>query len=363
MSENNKEIIISVNKLRKLVETVFVTQLVPENQAKIAADVLITAELRGISSHGCARIDSYYLPLLKNKTIQLGSVPIVLQEDPSYIHLDAQHSFGFCVANDAMNRCIYKAKRTGKGIASVINSTHFGIASYYTLMAASENLIGIIITNGSPAVVPPGGLKPIIGTNAISFSFPYLANRPIVFDMGMSAVSLGDLALAASKKEKVPSSWCAFSLLQKFGCLDEKLIDADIIYENRMITPLGAGDNKGELKGFLLSLMIDLLLSLLFGSDFSFKLDKGQASHLLIAFDPTHFISKKVYIDKIEQLVSAINSYEVLDGFNKLRIPGLRSNLLQEKRLKEGIPININILKRLLNEVKNSDFEMDIGIA
>ncbi len=251
-----------------------------------------------------------------------------------------------------MTISIKMARKNGKGIVAVKNGTHFGIAGYYSLMAAKNNLVGITITNGSPAVVPPGGLVPLLGTNVLSIAFPNVNSFPIVLDVALSSTSLGNLLIADENKEKVPSFWASTALQKQLNFEDELMINPSIIYNNRMITPMGAGDRKSEYKGFNLSLMVDLFLALVLGGDFSFLQKKGEASQLFLAYNPFLMNTEEMYAKKLEMLIKVYSGSSVLSGYEKLRLPGEKAFYLERKRLREGVPMNSLILQDLKSLLK-----------
>ncbi len=349
---NNKKTIIQFDQLKALIENILIGYSLPVEQAKIGADVIVSADLRGVHSHGCSRIISLYKQLIKAKHVRLDTSPIKAQRDSVVTFIDAMHGFGPYVSYEAMLNCINSATNEGVGIVAVTNNTNFGMASYYSLMAAMKNFIGIVVTNGSPAVAPPGGLRPIIGTNALSVAFPYTTNQPIVFDIGMSSTSLGNLYLAMCKGENVPGKWCASSLLKKLELEPEEKIDPRIIFDNRMVAPLGGGDLKGEYKGFQLSLLLDMFISVLFAGSFSFEQKKGCSDNLFIALNPTKYLSEYQYESRLKLLLEQLGNYEVDESFEKLRIPGERANRLHRERITNGIPIESELLEMLLDEAR-----------
>lgn len=334
------QIRISEKQLRDLSEEIFLGFGVSEEQTKVVVDVLINSELNGNSSHGVIKIIDSYLPLIKNKTIDIKSQPKVIQDDHLFTQLDAKSSFGHYASYVAMNHAINKANKYSASISSVRNSTHFGCAGYYSQMAAEQGLVGITLTNGSPAVSPPGGKNPIFGTNAISLSFPdYEGNKkPILIDLALSSTSLGSLLEKSIKGHLVPAAFGSEYLQQKKGVDKEQLINPLEILEERMISSIGSSD-LNPYKGVVLSLMIEICLGLIFGGSFSFNHLSGEADHLFISINPVNFSNKEKLIDKFNELLNTIKNLEMIEGYEKFRIPGYKYNEIQANYKKRGIPI------------------------
>ncbi|MDA2626408.1 Ldh family oxidoreductase [Bacillus cereus] len=352
---NNK--VIKIDILKEFVESVLRSVNVSKSDAQIAADVIVTAEIRGIYSHGFARILPFYLPLILDNIVQLKNKPSITFSNPIIKYIDAKKSLGFSTSYNAMNYSIENAKNFGVGVTFVTDSTHFGIASYYSMMATKNNLIGITLSNGSPAVVAPGGKESFLGTNAVSIAFPRDNKMPLVLDLGLSITSLGNLFLEIEKGNKVPAHWAAASFLKKHNISPTSTIDPNILYENRMLAPLGAGDKKGEYKGFQLGLLIDLFIGLLGGGKFSFEQSKGEANQIFIAVDPNMCNGICTYNDAICRLEEQFLNYEVIEGYENLRIPGKRSNQLENIANIKGLEIDSRLEKIL------SDISKQTGVS
>ncbi|UOE58267.1 Ldh family oxidoreductase [Priestia filamentosa] len=348
---------INVTELKVFIRKVLISHGVGHNQADIAADIIVTADLRGIPSHGCLRMLPFYIPLLRSGVVNMEAAPTITQESGRITYIKGNRSLGFSTSHQAMNKSIEKARTLGMGATFVSDSTHFGIASYYSMMAAKNNFIGITITNGSPAVVAPGGKSPLLGTNALSIAFPRYKELPLVTDISLSTTSLGNLFLAIQEGREVPYYLGADSLLFNHNMEGAQTIDPKLIYDSRMTTPLGAGDKKAEYKGLQLGLLIDLFITLFFGGDFSFEQQKGQANHLFIALMPHLLINNDKYNNAFKRLEEYFDNYEILEGYENIRIPGQRSNELEKIRRKEGIPLDEPLHNCLIEISKRSKVE------
>lgn len=336
------------DELRNLIEKILIKNSLSSEQARIIADVYVTADLRGNHSHGVARICSFLLPLIKNKTMDKDAEYTEFLKTNSWKHFDANNAIGPITSYYAINKTINLAKENGIGIVSVSNSTHFGLASYYSLKASNEGLIGIVFSNGSPAVVPPGANQAILGTNALSVSFPNDSN-PIILDCALSSTSLGKLFLAKEHNEEVSSELCSSYLLNKLDMQTQSKINPEIIYNNRAVAPLQYGE--GLYKGFSLGLIFDLILSLIFGGKLSSQTSYGQASHVFISIDPLACVDQNHYLYTMKALYENLESLKYLENYEKFRIPGERSNNIFKKHSQFGIPLNLKVYNQLYNEL------------
>lgn len=195
------------NSLIDYVVRFFTALQVPEEDARIAADVLVSADLRGIHSHGVIRLNSYYGDRLQNGRINPNTPVKTIQEQASSLVLDGGNGLGPVVAFKAMSQCIAKAKATGLSITTVRNSNHFGIAGFYAMMALPEDMIGICLTNSQPLVAPTYGREPALGTNPIALAAPAGKERPYVLDMATSIVSIGKIVVHEKTGQTIPEGW------------------------------------------------------------------------------------------------------------------------------------------------------------
>lgn len=346
-----KYVKISEQNLREISEEIFLGFGVKKEQAEVVVDVLLSAELRGKNSHGVIKMVNNYLPSIINKNININSEPKILKDDAFYTQLDANYTLGHYASYIAVNEAIKKNENSAITIASVKNSTHFGYAGYYSLMAAKKGLIGITITNGAPAVPINGGSKPIFGTNAISLAFPDLLDEKnhILIDLALSSTSLGSLFMASKKHKEVKADLAAEYLLKNLKISKDELINPLEIYKERLIAPIGAYDSANQFKGSLLSLIVEILLGLLFGGNFSFNHENGEADHLFLILDPIHFNDKENIIGKFLELIHILDTLEVMQGTEKFRVPGFQSNRCETIFKNDGIPI----LEEVWLELKN----------
>ena len=200
------EVLVSVEPLKDFCVQVFRKMNVPEEDARITTEVLVTADLRGIDSHGVARLRRYVNGLRDGMMIAQPEVQVVT-ETPTTALIDAGGGLGQPVSHRAMKKAIHKAQEYGCGFVTVRNSNHYGIAGYYAMMALEHECIGISMTNAAVLVVPTFGRDAMLGTNPIAVAAPAGEERPFVMDMATSTVPRGKLEVYHRLEKPLPLGW------------------------------------------------------------------------------------------------------------------------------------------------------------
>src|SRR3954469_7420673 len=198
--------IFSFDQLFSFSKNVFRKIGCSDADAELAANVLLSADLRGIDSHGIARL-SGYVRLWDAKRVNASAEIKILHQTPSTATVDGDSGLGLVVAPKAMQIAIDKAKNVGTGWVSVQNSNHFGIAGYHAMMALREDMIGICMTNASPLVAPTFSVERLLGTNPICVAVPAGAQPPFVVDMATTTAANGKLEILQRKRGVAPTGW------------------------------------------------------------------------------------------------------------------------------------------------------------
>ncbi|CAB49769.1 Ldh family oxidoreductase [Pyrococcus abyssi] len=319
----------------------------PEEDAKIVADNLIMADLRGIESHGVQRLKRYVDGILSGG-INLHPRIKIIREGPSYALLDGDEGFGQVVGYKAMKLAIEKARKTGIGIVAVRNSNHYGIAGYYALMAAEEGMIGISMTNSRPLVAPTGGVERILGTNPIALAAP-TKGKPFLLDMATSVVPIGKLEVYRRKGEEIPEGWAINSKGEITRSVEE-------VFNGGSLLPLGGfGELLGGHKGYGLSLMVDILSGILSGGTWSKHVKNtneknSNVCHFFMAINIEHFTPLEEFKGRMSEMINEIKNSRKHPDFERIWIHGEKGFLTMETRLKLGIPIYKKVLDEL-NEI------------
>ncbi len=250
----------SEERLRKFTEDVFRKIGCSETDAGQAADVLLSADLRGIDSHGVARL-SGYVRLWEQKRINAMPEIKVLHETATTATVDGGAGLGLVVAPFAMKIALEKAAKYGSGWVSVRNSNHFGIAGYYGLKAVEKDMIGFAMTNASPLVAPTNTTERLLGTNPMCYAFPAGKYPPVVVDMATAAAANGKLEIAQRTGKAIPEGW----VQSKAG---ETITDPHALKSGGSLLPLGSDLDHGSHKGFGLSATVDILSAVLSGANY-----------------------------------------------------------------------------------------------
>ena len=336
MSEERK---YSVEALSKFSVDLLIKVGLTKENAEIVTESLIFADLRNVSSHGIVRLPTYIERI--NKGI------MNLQPDMEYIRqrgaiglLDAKNGLGQLAGYYAMKKAIELAKEFGIGMVAVKNSNHFGTASYFSMMALEEGMIGVTMANASPAIAPFGTAEPLLGTNPLSIAVPAKNKVPIVLDMAMSTVARGKIRLSALKNEAIPLDW-------GLDVNGNPTSDPNEALKGSLV-PIGG------VKGSALSLIVDLICGVmtdtgLTGSvknitDMSSPSDTG---HAFIAINIRDFIDYELFTGNVDAVVELIKS--LTPRYDQIYMAGEIEHNITEAKKKEGIPLDREVLE-LLNQ-------------
>lgn len=336
----------SVQALKTYIIRFFSAQGVPDIDARIAADVLISADLRGINSHGVIRLHSYYGDRLRKQLIDPTSPIKTIHESPATLALDGGNGLGQVVAYRAMSRCIEKADSAGLAVTTVSNSNHFGIAGYYAMMALPEDMIGISLTNSRPLVAPTFGLEAAIGTNPIAVAVPAGEERPYVLDMATSIVPLGKVAVHHKTGQPIPEGWG----IDRDGNLTG---DPAEVIDGGALLPLGGPAELRGYKGYGLSLLVDILSGVLAGAAFGKDVghpdrpESADVGHFFAAVKVENFRPIKHFKDDMDDYIRALKNLPKLPGQDRIYIHGEKEFILAEKYSEQGVPLMEEVVHSL----------------
>jgi L-2-hydroxycarboxylate dehydrogenase (NAD+) len=232
----------------------------PLADAKVATEVLLKADLRGIDSHGIARL-SGYVRLWKKKRVNSTPNIRIVHESPSTAVVDGDSGPGLVVAPVAMEIAIEKARQAGTGWVSVKNSNHFGIAGYHAMMALQHDMIGMAMTNASPLVAPTFSVERLLGTNPIAVAIPADQQPPFVADFATTTAANGKLEILQRKNLEAPVGW----VQTKTGMPST---DPNEAKSGGALIPLGSDREHGSHKGFCLGAWVDIFSAVLSGANY-----------------------------------------------------------------------------------------------
>jgi L-2-hydroxycarboxylate dehydrogenase (NAD+) len=333
-----------IERLREFSTRVFAHFGVPEPDAALAADVLATSDLRGIDSHGVARLHTYF-DMLAFGRINPRPAMKVVRQTPSTATLDGDNGLGLVIGPKANEIAIEKALNVGSGWVSVSNTNHFGIAGYYPLQALRDDLIGWAMTNSSKLVAPLWGAERMLGTNPIAIAFPGLEEPPIVIDMATSATAYGKIEIAQRKGQPLAAGWA----VDRSG---EVTLDPRAMIDGGALSALGGDRDHGGHKGFCLSAMVDILSSVLSGANWgpfvppfalrqeipAQKVGKG-IGHFFGALQIAGFIDPDEFKRQIDHWIRTFRATKPAPGTTGPLIPGDPERMAEAVRSREGIPL------------------------
>jgi LDH2 family malate/lactate/ureidoglycolate dehydrogenase len=331
-------------KLRSFTEQVFLKMGCPPEDAKLAADVLIRSDLRGIDSHGVARLVGY-VRLWEKKRINATPNIRIVHETPTTATVDGDAGLGLVVAPFAMKVAIEKAKIYGSGWVSVKNSNHFGIAGYHALMAAENDMIGISMTNASPLVAPTYANERMLGTNPMCYAFPAGKYPAVVVDMATSAAANGKLEIAQRANKPIPQGWAQ----DKDG---NPSTNPEQLKAGGSLLPLGGDKDHGSHKGYGLSATVDILSAVLSGANYGPWVPPFVAflepaanpvgeglGHFLGAMRIDGFRPADDFKDHLDNWIETFRNAKPVDPAQRVVIPGEPETAFEKERAVDGIPL------------------------
>jgi L-2-hydroxycarboxylate dehydrogenase (NAD+) len=325
---------------------------IPPDDARLAADVLARSDLRGIESHGVARLHTYFDMLTLGRINPKPKINIV-RESASTATVDGDNGLGLVVGPKANEIAMAKADQSGTGWVSVANTNHFGIAGYYVLEALKRDLIGWAMTNSTKLVAPLWGSERMLGTNPIAIAFPGDKEPPIVIDMATSACAYGKVEMARRKREDVPSGW----IINNKG---EHAIDPNQMIEGGALLPLGSFREMGGHKGYCLATMVDVLCCVLSGANwgpwappFALRQEIPARSvgkgigHFFGAMKIDAFIEVAEFKSQIDDWINTFRQTKPQPGTPGVVIPGDPEREAEQTREHSGIPLVLPVVEEL----------------
>lgn len=340
-------------QLRQFAYEVFRKMDCPEEDAVLASDVLLQADLRGIDSHGLARL-SGYVRLWEADRINTKPEIKLVHETPSTAVVDGDKGLGLVVAPHAMKIAIEKAKNCGTGWVAVKNSNHFGIAAYHAMMALEQDMIGLSMTNASPLVAPTFSIERLLGTNPICVAIPAGKEPPFVADFATTTAANGKLEILQRKNEQAPVGW----VQTRQG---EQTTNPHELKEGGALIPLGSDRDHGSHKGFCLGAWVDIFSAVLSGANYgpwvppfvSFLAPSADPvgegiGHFIGAMRVDAFRPKEDFFKHMDNWISRFRNAKTATAQQHVIIPGDPEREQEAYRIKAGIPLNEKVVADLM---------------
>lgn len=343
---------ISYQQLFEFVFSVFTKMGCSKADASLATEVLLSADLRGVDSHGVARL-SGYVRLWEAKRINAKPNIKVVYETPSTAVVDGDAGLGLVVAPFAMQVAIRKAEAAGTGWVSVKNSNHFGIAGYHAMMAIKHQMIGMAMTNASALVAPTFSVERMLGTNPIAVAIPANNEPAFVADFATTTASNGKLEILQRKNQEAPIGW----VQDKEGNLTT---DANALKFGGAMLPLGGDREHGSHKGYALGSIVDIFSAVLSGASYGpwappfpayvpmpENMPGEGLGHFVGAMRVDAFRPAADFIDNMDNWIRRFKSAKPANGSQKVLVPGDPEREMEVIRQKEGIPLFVSVVEDL----------------
>lgn len=315
--------------------------LSPED-AELVAEALVSADLRGVDSHGVSNLVREYVDALASGNYNPRPQFRVIASSPSGGSIDSDGGHGIVVGKYAMDIAIEKAKVTSVGMVSIINSRHIGMAAYTAMQALEHGMIGVCTSATGPRMLPTFGREPRLGTNPIAVAVPALTEAPFVFDAAWTTVAGNKLKLSRRLGSDLPARLVA----DEGGnpILEPTKVEP---YHHTSMLPLGSERETGSHKGYSMAAVTEILSSMLGGSIFMARIGTGRSCHFVAAIDPAGFGDPQTFLEHMDEFLRELKNTPPAEGHERVLYPGLRESELEEERSKRGIPLHPEVLDDL----------------
>ncbi len=353
---------IDFTTMERFMVDVFTGLGVPAEDAAVCADVLITSDKRGIDSHGIGRLKTiYYDRILAGIQHPVTDYEIV-REGPTTAVIDGHDGMGHVIGKRSMEMTLEKARTYGMGMVTVRNSTHYGIAGYYALMAAEAGMIGITGTNARPSVAPTFGIENMLGTNPMTFGIPSDEEFPFVLDCATSLTQRGKIEVYDREGKELPEGW----VIDQDGkpYTDTHQILDDLVKGTAALTPLGGiGEETAGYKGYGYSTVVEILSAALQGGSF-LKMLNGYENgkrvpyhlgHFFIAIDISAFIDLDSFKKTTGDILRALRNSKRAPYADRIYTAGEKEYLAWLERKDKGVPVNPALQEEMAVMIRELD--------
>ena len=338
--------------LEKFMVNVMVKAGIPEEDAKIIGDALLQADKFGFDSHGVNRLKSIYLDRISEGILNPVTNYKIIKEGPTTAVIDGQNGMGHVISYNAMRMAIEKAGKYGIGMVTVRNSSHYGFAGYYPLMAVRENMIGITGTNARPSIAPTFGVENMLGTNPMTFGIPSDESFPFLLDCATSITQRGKVELYAREGKDLPKGW----VIDENGESKTKSSEVleDLIAGKAALTPLGGvGEETAGYKGYGYATVVEILSAALQQGGFmkmliGYKDGKKvpySIGHFFIVIDISAFTDPEDFKKTTGNILRELRASKKMPGQTRIYTDGEKEHETWLERKDKGVPFNNELLE------------------
>jgi LDH2 family malate/lactate/ureidoglycolate dehydrogenase len=348
---------IDFETLENFMRDVFIAEGVPAEDAKFCANVLITADKLGIDSHGIGRLKPIYIDRIRDGIQKAVTDVEFVRKGPATAVIDAHDGMGMVAAKAAMEYAMDAAEKFGIGMTVVRNSTHYGIAGYYPLMAVKRNMIGICGTNARPSIAPTFGVENMLGTNPLTFALPTDEDFPFCIDCATSIVQRGKIEYDAREGIDVPAGM----VVARDGSTptDAAAILDMLVEGTAALAPLGGGpgDEMCGYKGYGYATVVEILSAALAGGQFMKALNGIDAEgkpemyhlgHFFFVVDPEAFAGGDTFRKVAGDICRALRASAKAPGYDRIYTAGEKEWLVWQERKDKGVPVGAAVQEEIL---------------
>ena len=347
---------VSWDLINNFMIDVFKAYGVPAEDATICADVLLESDRRGIESHGCNRFKPIYLDRIKNGTLLPETKIDIIKDTPTTVVMDANNGMGMVASYRMMEMLIEKAKIYGMAGGAIMNSTHYGIAGYWSSMAEKAGMIGITGTNARPSVAPTFGVEPMMGTNPLTFTMPTDEDFPFNFDCATSIVQNGKIEYYERSGKETPAG---LVVTKDGGTMTNS---GNILKEMRkgncaLLSIGGIGEETGGYKGYGFTTIVEILSSALCGGPYMKALSGKDADgnnqmyrlgHFFFVINPEFFMGLDTFKETAGGICRGLRESEKAPGAERIYTAGEKEHLAWLERKDKGVPVGEAIQKEFI---------------
>jgi L-2-hydroxycarboxylate dehydrogenase (NAD+) len=323
--------------LRQTVQAIFEAVGVTPEDARLGADVLVTADVRGVDSHGVSNMLRTYVQRIRDGIINPRPEWKVIEERASTATMDCDTGLGVMVAPKAMAIAIEKARQTGIGVVTMRNANHSGMASYHAMLALPHDMIGMCLTAAGPQVLPTHGAVPRIGTNPFAVAVPARNMHPFVFDVATSVVASNKLQLAKRLGATIPGNFLA----DKEGRI---ISEPGPLPDEYQLLTFGGTRELGSHKGYGLAMFIDIMCSVLAGAVPAGFSGRGPGNHFVAAYNIAAFTDVNEFKDRMDWYLAEMEATPPAPGYDRVMTPGQEEAEMEVERNAKGIPLHFEVM-------------------
>ena len=336
--------------LRETAVSIFEKMGMPPDDCRLGADVLITADLRGVASHGVSNILQRYVGFFKDGLINPIPRWRIIRESAGIARVDCDGGLGIIIAPKAMEIAIGKARNTGVGMVAMQNGRHLSMASYHAMLALKYDMIGMCMTSTMPFMIPTFGAEPRLGTNPIAVAAPADKEAPFVYDAATTVVANNKITLARRSGVKLLPGWIA----DVYGNPIMEEVTPPPPGVDRIL-PLGSTREMGSHKGYGLAGVVDILSGILTGGGYGASNPKHVCNHCVLAYNIESFMDTNEFKRTMDEWIQMLKSTKPAPGHDRVLYPGLLEAECEREYKAKGIPLHrevINWLHKTCQELK-----------